>query len=79
MAGTAKDFAREIALRFPAVVTKPQYHCAGPILKFSCFTSEKRGSSLHKKGSVRTVGQNTATNVHGGFSVSNRYILGPKR
>ena len=32
MAGTAKDFAGEIALRFPTVLTKTQCHCARIIL-----------------------------------------------
>src|SRR4029450_560873 len=32
MAGTAKSFAREITLRFPAVLTKAQCHCASLIL-----------------------------------------------
>ena len=32
MAGTAKGFAREIALRLPIVLTKPQYYGAGFVL-----------------------------------------------
>jgi hypothetical protein len=32
MAGTAKDFAGEITLRFPTVLTKAQCHCARLIL-----------------------------------------------
>jgi len=32
MAGTAESFARKIALRFPIVLTEPEYDCAGLIL-----------------------------------------------
>ena len=32
LAGAAKDFACEITLRFPTILTKPQCHCAGLIL-----------------------------------------------